>query len=592
MKKRLFLLALPALMALSSCTYLASGNAQPKGNFFKEAADAQQEIFGGQEKALQVRAKAPNRSAAADMLEPVIGVQYRAQYNKGTELAPDYRIAVRFVAAIASLDVNAEWTRELFDASGAIDGTKATHTVTKAYSTLNSGGDPMTPATFAKDADYHYFVAYTLYDIPATGVGDYYLAVHLKLTDDAEGEGHPLAPVYSKAMAARIDGTYSVKFDHDASNYFMAGTINGDEDETLASVSPEGTDVARFEGNFKANDEFYICYKTSSTFKLYNSTCITEYTDNPFLKDNGNPNKKIKAYSQHSFAFNLDSSYHLVDIYSGYNLSYTNLSDSVVNVPLLYGGKDGTDHHQYKATISPKQASALTFTLDGNTINANVNKETNSNFASDLSIIFGCENHEIFLKEQAYNDWSIWMEHPSETPALYINGVLNAAPNIVPDGWTDKAIYDLEIQKDATVEIRFGHSTFIASASVPKTTYYRVWLHADGTTTCEDINNGYYLVGTIGNANKWSSKDHPLVKNLLNTSEYKLVEAVDLVGKDEGEINKDAVKVYNFDSNTWYPGSGPDCYIAQSNTYQVYFRPNYTGPEGWYYNCFYLAVVE
>ena len=145
MKERLFLLALPALMALSSCTYLASGNAQPKGNFFKEAADAQQEIFGGQEKALEVRAKAPNRSAAGDMLEPVIGVQYRAAYDKGGQS----KIAVRFVAAIASLDVNAQWTRELFDDTGTIDGSKGTFEVTKAYTQLNSNSTPITPAAFA-----------------------------------------------------------------------------------------------------------------------------------------------------------------------------------------------------------------------------------------------------------------------------------------------------------------------------------------------------------------------------------------------------------------------------------------------------------
>ena len=302
MNKKLLLLALPVLMAMSSCTYLASGTVQ-KADFFKEEASAKTDIFGGEEEAVALRKNEPFRSAESDMAEPIIGVQYRAAYEKNST---SY-IAVRFVAAVKSLDVNAEWTRSVYEANGSRHGSEASYETTQAYTALSGMGETIYPSSYG--AGYNYFVAYTLYDIPATGKEDLYIVANLKLTDTVgEGEGHPLDAVYSKAMAARIGGGVTAKFDRNQSGFFLAGKINNQENAVLSQEGTtredwEGQNAASFTGPFVDGDKFVVAQKTASTFRVWDSGCL-EDANSDVLKTG----RMIEINANQNYTFYLNKS--------------------------------------------------------------------------------------------------------------------------------------------------------------------------------------------------------------------------------------------------------------------------------------------
>ena len=313
MNKKLLLFALPALMAMSSCTYLESGTVQ-NPNFFKEEASAKADIFGGEEQAVALRKNLPFRSAEADMAEPVIGVQYRAAYEKDSK---SY-IAVRFVAAIKSLDVNAEWTRSVYEADGSRHGSEASYETTQAYTALSGMGKTIYPSSYG--TGYNYFVAYTLYDIPATGKENLYIVANLKLTDTKEED--KLSPVYSKAMAARIGGGVTAKFDKDQSGFFLAGKINNQENVVLnqdgtTKEDYSGQNAASFTGSFVDGDQFVVAQKTASTFRVWDNGCLEDANDD-VLKTG----KLIEINADQQYTFYLNKSNQIYHTKYGAYLNY------------------------------------------------------------------------------------------------------------------------------------------------------------------------------------------------------------------------------------------------------------------------------
>lgn len=300
MKKKLLLLALPALMAMSSCTYLQSATVQ--NDFFKEEASAKVELFGDEQEALPLMAKLPNRSAESDLAEPIIGVQYRTAYTEGGK---SY-IALRFVAAIKSLDANAEWTRTIYEANGSVHGEQnKAYPTTQAYTALSGMGETIYPSSYG--AGYNYFVAYTMYNIPVSEKDDLYIVANLKLTDTAT-EGDPLSPVYSKAMAARIGGGVTVKFDRNQTGYFMAGTIEGTPNSirNKDAVTSSG-DHARFTVPLAANDSFVIVNNDpgNSRFSICDYSKIEDGGESASFESD---NLKIKAKIARIFILYVNSS--------------------------------------------------------------------------------------------------------------------------------------------------------------------------------------------------------------------------------------------------------------------------------------------
>ena len=94
---------------------------------------------------------------------------------------------------------------------------------------------------------------------------------------------------------------------------------------------------------------------------------------------------------------------------------------------------------------------------------------------------------------------------------------------------------------------------------------------------------GYYLVG---NMNGWTpDSKYKLAENPGASGEYMITLYLD--ADDEFKI------VYSENgttATTWYPGGiDNNKKIDEEERYTVYFRPNYSGGDDWYYNCIYVA---
>lgn len=334
MKKKLLLIALPALLVMSSCTSLrASGTVVNDLNPFKEAAEANTELFADNDEGFELKKMPYRMSSEDDFVEPKIGVQYKPRYEK-VEDSGEWFVAVRFLAAVGTLDVDAEWTRDIYKT----DGTKYTSTVqkatTKAYAELNGGAgvgtvradDEIKEGT-VNETPYNYYVVYTIYDIPEEDFDNYYIVAHLKISDPAGVH----ADGYSKAMAARIGGGATAKFDKGQTGCFLAGTINGTPNSIVAkdAVTSEG-DNARFTVPLAANDSFVVVNNipAESKFLIYNYSNIEDGgASASFTSDN----LKIKASIARVFVLYLNSSGHIwtdiaPELYvNGVNTAYNNI---------------------------------------------------------------------------------------------------------------------------------------------------------------------------------------------------------------------------------------------------------------------------
>ena len=497
-------------MALSSCTFLASGTAQLKGNFFKEDAAAHSELFGNEGKEVALKAKQPNYSmtpGSGALLEPKIGVQYRADYTKDAV----HYCAVRFVAAIASLEVNAEWTRAAYKANGDMTGTEDTVTVTKAYASLIDDGDPVS-ATSA-GAGYNYFVVYTVYNIPVTTFNDYYIVAHLKISDPA----NPATVQYSKITAARIGGTIQASFPLETEpGYFLAGTFNGVENQALMEDDkPDDDDsVARFERALTKDDSFYICYKTATIFKLYDSSCLSKLndpSDNPYFQSaSGN---KIKVLTTHNYAFNFDKTDKIKDLEIGYSVNYQKADDSYETVALTYNGYDGSSKPQHTANISPKTGTDLYFTYERAEIIPSREDDGNNNINNSLFVIIGGPDINIYLKDIGENSRSLWVNYP-DLRVLVDGEPVSAAKRANPRG--NVAVFEVPLTAGQNVivcrgynELKLGDTQnveYTASATATYAFYinsqYKVYTDELATVTFRitkdaGANKSLYAVGSI-----------------------------------------------------------------------------------------------
>ena len=98
----------------------------------------------------------------------------------------------------------------------------------------------------------------------------------------------------------------------------------------------------------------------------------------------------------------------------------------------------------------------------------------------------------------------------------------------------------------------------------------------------EEPETTYYLVGTIGGENCWSTEKGIALIAGENAGEYVLAQAVALKANDE-------LKVLGSNGN-WYPGgSGNNYVIRAAGNYQVTFNPD--GHEGWYCNYFNVTLA-
>ena len=261
MKRKYFLAILPALLALSSCSF----GPKAKENIMLEDTTAHEELFGDVGDAIELRQLQPRR-AVEDLVAPKIGVQYRS-YDGGNYYA------VRYVAEVATLNVSAVWTRGVCkEADGTVTKAMGEVETTTAYAHVNDGGVIQDPSS-----GYSAFVVYTIYDIPAA-YKDFYMVAYLTLTDDRDES------VVSKAKVTQLyeggnsfdinrvydEGSSQYVFEH--TGHFLQGTINGaitikDHD---SSVHDSGNNTASYKDiDLLADDQFGSFYFAHNAFEFY-----------------------------------------------------------------------------------------------------------------------------------------------------------------------------------------------------------------------------------------------------------------------------------------------------------------------------------
>ena len=164
MKKSKLLVFLSAGLLLTSCGF----NGQQVPEYFVESDEAHEEIFGAV--ADQVyQLKNANKALVEDssLVTPILGYQMKDN-GKGT-------YSLRFVGAIASLDVKATWTKSVHSATGESVRSKSTMEATTAYTVINENSVPKTAKVAGEK--YNYWVVYCLLNIPANKINNYFDAM-------------------------------------------------------------------------------------------------------------------------------------------------------------------------------------------------------------------------------------------------------------------------------------------------------------------------------------------------------------------------------------------------------------------------------
>lgn len=264
MKNKLFLAFLPVALILSSCS------PAPKAvDVMKEDTTAHAEIFGEAESIDAPLMKNPARRSAEDYVVPQVGVQFHSY----TENNNSY-YAVRFVARIASYDVDAKWTRAVSREDSNQIRAMSDYEATVAYTSINDGGNILYPYTL--DNSYTRFVVYTMYKIPATDAANYRIMAYLTLYDSTEGS--TIEPVVSKAVIASVNGNraFAVNLDEANGKYFLEGRIGGHDNQIVYQDKKTlRNNKASFENVTFASGDKYGMFKLdtkSKTFQFFGKT--------------------------------------------------------------------------------------------------------------------------------------------------------------------------------------------------------------------------------------------------------------------------------------------------------------------------------
>ena len=261
MKKKLLLIALPALMVLSGCSnaLVEQPALDNDANIMLEDTLAHEELFG-EAKLAPKKLGEPNEDPVGNpgwTKMPKIGVQFKSYQKAET----DY-YAVRYVAAIDdTAGMTATWTRGVSEKnSNPIKAMSGGHVSSVKYDELNSGSAPVTAAS----EGFEKYIVYTMYDIPAAQ-DESYIAAYLTLSDSNPEH----ADVVSKAVVAQIDGSNCFSIASNTDDYFIQGTIDGVSDIVLLDDPLTDTNHAQYRGSFGADDNFGVFKFSSTDFRFF-----------------------------------------------------------------------------------------------------------------------------------------------------------------------------------------------------------------------------------------------------------------------------------------------------------------------------------
>ena len=192
-----------ALIAGSAAVTIVLNNSNSKNKInyennelLNESTLAEDEIFSNGLPSIVVNGevkKSYNSANSEELLAPIIGRQYYYDETAG-------RVSIRFYAAITSMDVDAVWTRTLYNSDGSANPSlnNSKMTSTKAYSRLgyyeNDELKYKTPKEVATqnglDEDeaskYKYFVIYTLYNIKISTYGDCTIDANVEISNSTQ----------------------------------------------------------------------------------------------------------------------------------------------------------------------------------------------------------------------------------------------------------------------------------------------------------------------------------------------------------------------------------------------------------------------
>ena len=293
MKKKLLLIALPALMVLSGCANVQKD--QPKVEEqpvveFEEDTVAHEEIFG---EAVEIKQPAIRKMGELDD-KTAYKVGYQIHFDdKSDGDASNDVISIRFIAAINASYSTMVWKRAFTEVSGnqkltySENSSDAEHGYpslrsTVVYHSLSNGGEDVMVAEEGDYSAYTGFIVYSLTNIPYEDYKNSYFGVSLTLTP-AEGDA-----VHTDFYAVKVEknagGTASkntIVLPYEKNGYYLYGTFGGVEGFVDADASKRGGNAnqASFTTNYSAGDNFVAIQKTSSVFQIWDGSRVADGDD-------------------------------------------------------------------------------------------------------------------------------------------------------------------------------------------------------------------------------------------------------------------------------------------------------------------------
>ena len=277
MNKKLLLLALPALMVMSSCTYMEHAT---KVELFKEDTVANEQLFG---ELLPNRLGDPGDGPVVDSdwtKGPKVGVQFKSyQSDLDEDGTPEDYYAVRFVGLIKETEgMTATWSRAVSQKdSNQIKPMAHDKVSAVKYDTLNNAGSPVNASS--EETGYDKYVVYSMYDIPASE-NESYIAAYLTLSKAEEED------VVSKVVIAQVDGSYFFSLIPDEQlvrdGYFLeygAEDVITQDDEDPGENNAVFTDV-----DLETTDEFGLFKFSTSSFQFFGFSTFMSSSSASFIE--------------------------------------------------------------------------------------------------------------------------------------------------------------------------------------------------------------------------------------------------------------------------------------------------------------------
>ena len=299
MKKKLLLIALPALMALSGCANIQKE--QPKVEEqpaieLEEDTVAHEEIFG---EAVEAKQPAIKKMDVVDT-QSAYKVGYQIHFDdKGTTSGDGYEdddtISIRFIAAINDEYSSMVWSRGVATKNGVetkafgdkrSDGTTPLASTVVYSSLCNGAGNDVMEANQGAYVGYTGFIVYSIRNIPYKANKDSYIGVSL-LMDAVQTDFYAIK-IGTNAGHTASANTFKVA--NGKSGFLLAGTIAGSAKTIDADAKTkeqwDGQNAASFTLDLEADDNFVVIQKESDHFKLWDASCLGD-EGYGFAKTNG-----------------------------------------------------------------------------------------------------------------------------------------------------------------------------------------------------------------------------------------------------------------------------------------------------------------